>query len=501
MLTRNIDGLLPDAKGVLRTCSDWKLIAKGHWSFAAVMAFVLISSVIAWLALNYAPAYMVSIAYACALTFVFIVSRRWRLSAFLLMFMGGPPYLEYELAWVAITGRRLRPEFGLRTEIFSVVFSAYDLMLLIGTVIFVHKLVRRRSLPRRLVPFLFGMLLLVALGSASALVASSANPGSGRAVLAGYMTVLRPIGTLLSVLGCWDTGLHNEETAIGLAIGTILFLGQSLVVSIVKYGWFTLGQRQLTGLIPGAGATGSFLVLVIPILLALGLCSTNERQGRRFVVIGLLGSLYIFLTLSRTAVIGLTVAIIVLAVSTLHTLQFSKVRPLVAALTATGVFVLRFQASDYFAHKFRLMLQGSPLDYYNLEARARIWSTALGLARENWISGIGPCMWGVVTIGLGHHVHNGYLQYVVELGIPAATVFAAILLRTLTDLWRYIKTRSMPPKGKHDLGFAVGILAGICGYMATQVFENTVMHHRVTGILWWAIAYAMLLPAANMEDR
>ena len=108
------------------------------------------------------------------------------------------------------------------------------------------------------------------------------NGGSGWG-----MKVLRPMATVLCVLGCWDGGRHNEETAIGLAIGTVLFLGQSLVVTIVKHGWFAPGYKQLTGLIPGAGATGSFLVLVTPMLLGLGLCSTNAEQGGALSSLGI----------------------------------------------------------------------------------------------------------------------------------------------------------------------------------------------------------------------
>ncbi len=501
MHIRNIDRLSSEAKWALGTSSDWELIAKGHRLLTTIVPFVLVLTLMVWLAFNCPPAHIASIAYACAVTFVFVISRRWRLAAFLLMFMGGPPCLEYELAWVAITGKRLRPEFGLRSEITSVIFSAYDLMLVIGVVIFVCRLVRRRSLPRKWASFLFGMSLLVALGSASALGASLAHPGNAMAALAGYMKVLRPMATVLCVLGCWDGGRHNEETAIGLAIGTVLFLGQSLVVTIVKHGWFIPGYKQLTGLIPGAGATGSFLVLVTPMVLGLGLCSTNAEQGRRFIIIGLLGSLYVFLTLSRAAVVGFVTSIIVMTISALYKKQFRRIRPLVAALGATGAFVLRYQASDYFADKFRLMLHGSPLDYYNLEARVRIWGTALGLVRENWISGIGPAMWGVVTIGQGHHVHNGYLQYLVELGIPAAVVLSAIFLMSCVNFLKYIKAYSQSPNSKNNFGFAIGMFAGICGYLVTQVFENTLTHHRVTGILWWALTYAAVLPAPNTEER
>lgn len=492
MHTRSTDGLRVNARCMSRGPSDWRRVAKDQPLLGVIVPFALIIVLIVWLACNLAPAYVVSIAYACTLIFVFVFSRRWRLAAFLILFTSGPPFLEYELAWVVETATRRLP--GLRSQITSMIFSAYDVLLLIGITVFVHKSIQRGNRPRLPIWLLYGISLLAVLGSASTINASLLHPESRLVLLAGYMRLLRPVATVLCVLGCWDNGSYNTETVTGLAAGSVLFLAQSLVVTLVKYGSITIGHTQFTGLIPGPGATGSFLVLVMPILLGIALHSEHMRQRRCYAAIGLLGILYIALTFSRAAAVGLLTAMIALIIISLRSKQeTAKTMLLVMVACIISITILKYAASDYFIGKFYAMFEDSPLAYYNLQARTIYWSVGAELLKENWQLGIGPGMWGILATGYGTHAHNAYLQCAVELGAVAAIVIVVILLSSCMALVRYIATYSDALIEGEEFGLAAGMLAGLLGFMVTQLFETTLSNYRVTAVLWWIVAYAALV--------
>lgn len=473
-------------------------IAGGRAYQYALALLATVAIVVAWLVSDWPLAYVASFVYAAALLCIFVVSPGWRLAAFLVLFVSGPPYLEYELAWVAITGIRMRPELGLRSQLTSIVFSVYDLLLLIAAAHFTYVSAKKGRVPRSSVSLLYCTSFLIVLGGLSSLNAALVTPGNELAAVSGFMQVLRPALTVLCVLGSRSNVLFTDEDATGLLIGALLFLGESVVVTVVKYGALKLGSAQLSGLLPGAGATGSFLVLLAPALIGIGLHSKCRRRGKYFLGVGVLGALYAVLTLSRASLVGLVVALAVMAIVS-PSKETARVLVLVGMIAAIAAVLVGGQVSDYFVGKFRAMFVDSPLDYYNLQARVRIWSTGLEYLRRNWMLGIGPNMWGVLAVGSGHHLHNGYLQLAVESGLIAALVLVVVLLRACVGLWRYARTYRDRPERGANLGLAVGMLSGMCGYMVTQLFENSIGSYRVTAVLWLAITYASILSAAGRK--
>lgn len=500
MHTRNIDGLPAHAQSISEALRRRRRATNDRMSLGVMVPLIFTIALAVWLACNCAPAHIISVAYACALILVFVFSRRWRLAAFLTMFISGPPFLDYELAWIVETATRGLP--GLRSQITSMIFSAYDVLLLIGVILFAYKLIQRGNRPRFPVWLLYGMSLLVALGGASAINASLLHPMSRLVLLAGYMRLLRMAATVVCVLGCWENGSYTAETVTGLAVGLVLFIAQSAFVTSAKYGSIIIGYTQFTGLLPGPGATGSFLVLVVPILLGVAFHSEDRSQRRRYAAIGLLGILYIALTFSRAAAVGLSTAMLVLvAVSARKKHAIGKTAFLVIAACVIGLAVLANVTSDYFVDKFHAMFADSPLAYYNLQARVWYWRIGAELLKEDWQLGIGPEMWGTLAVGYGTHAHNAYLQCAVELGIAAACVMVIILLGSCMTLLRYIVKHPGASDDGREFGLASGMLAGLSGFMITQLFETTLSSYRVTAVLWWIVAYGVLVSRKPAEGR
>jgi O-antigen ligase len=80
--------------------------------------------------------------------------------------------------------------------------------------------------------------------------------------------------------------------------------------------------------------------------------------------------------------------------------------------------------------------------------------------------------------GFYEHVHNVYLQYAAERGIPTALVFLWILIQILVDFWRGL--RSLPP-GRNNRrfllrgGIAVVIAAMVEGVVEVNLGDSEVL--------------------------
>lgn len=71
--------------------------------------------------------------------------------------------------------------------------------------------------------------------------------------------------------------------------------------------------------------------------------------------------------------------------------------------------------------------------------------------------------------GFYEHVHNVYLQYAADRGLPTALAFLWILIQTLYDFWRGL--RALPP-GRSDRRFLLhGGIAVVLAAMVEGVVE------------------------------
>jgi len=484
---------------------------------------------------------LLSIGYVAAVLALMWALPRWRAGLFLLLWTGAPPFIDYELAWVAPTGFRAPGTEGLRTVIADPVVSLLDLSLIAVALLLLASRGRAAvpegaaagSLEERaageagamaagptarltgkstgrppaeppgeaaagagpaacrppawLPPAVTGV---AALQCASALRAMARFPDHAATALAGLTGALR---VPLAVLAALALGrqMRRPETLAGLIAGVWLFLGQSLYITFLKYGTLRFGWVEMNGVIAGPAATGSFLVLVLPLLAAHALGSTeapfsvSSRARWAAGITALAGAVYALFTYSRIVWLGIAVAAVLL----LLLLPARSPRRLAVALCLAGIgLVVLASASGYHLSK----LSGYGLDLtadWNLGRRLDYWSLTVRYLLENPLLGIGPEMWSMVR-GLGTSAHNMYLQYAAESGLVAFLLWAALLAGSLLAA---IRGLGLQRRAGRNTALTAGTVAGVAAFLVTQLSESTLSDHRLTVVFWTLLTF-MVLP-------
>jgi len=206
--------------------------------------------------------------------------------------------------------------------------------------------------------------------------------------------------------------------------------------------------------------------MYVLLMLAAFLFFAPEARKRMWlwIVVGLVSSLGLLLAETR----GVWIAT---AAGTLYLLWFWRrwVVMLMPVLIAGGILL----SPGVIRQRFTSILRPSTLD--SNDFRKVTWRTGLQMIeRHPWL-GLGPEMPRIhfdeyvpadiprpLPVGSYIHLHNIYLHYAAERGIPTLLVFLWLIGRILRDFWRGL--RSLPP-GRDDRRFL--LQGGIAVVIAT----------------------------------
>lgn len=439
------------------------------------------------------PQYILSLSFMW-IALVFIVrSPKWRLGVLLAVILGAPPFIDYELAWTAITAFRSTDVGAIRANITQPILCAFDACIAVALLLNVGQRMNRRNGHTTGLPVWYatGLLLLSCLRVLSSVNAMYAYPTHSEIAWAGITSTVRGLAiTALTVTGvCNDQNLHNTE--FGLSIGVILFVVQSLYVSMVKHGGrLNLGSMQLTGLIPGPGATGAMMVLVVPVLICGALVATNRRHRNILLVSAIAGTSLALLTYSRNVIAGLIVSALVIFIGGKSLRLPTPPRKVVAGLMLS-ILVTSIMASDWIKAKFRASFAIDLGARINLGARYIYWQVAAGLVEKNWLVGYGTFMWGIVASGFGTNPHNAFIQFAVENGLPAAVIFISLVV--IACMVCFHTLRKPRPNGSREFdAFKLGALSGVAGFCTSQLVSSSLGHVRVN-LVFWILVTVMLV--------
>lgn len=412
---------------------------------------------------------------------------RLRLGLFLMLWLGAPPLLDYELAYVAPTA--VRTILGLRSQITQPVFSLLDLSLLLGVTLLLLEKNRKRLHSPRVRGLISALVLLTALAGLSGLNSAVQHPALWTTAMAGVMWPVRAVLAVLSVV-TFARPNGQDGRYLGTMAGLALLLAESVYVTALKSGSLEAGIVEMTGVIPGPAATGGLLVLIVPIIAAYTLWSRRGGSGRTLsAILALIGLGYALLTYSRSVYLGTLTSAVILVWCVRN--RGGRALPAILALLAVLGCALGL-ASSYHLEKivgFGVSLE----DTLNLGRRMTLWSAAIHYISESPLLGMGPLMWGGVTQGLGGSTHNAYLQYAAENGLPALILLLSVLAGAVLGAARqaFSKGRNRGP----DYLWTLGLLAGVCGFLVIQFFESTMGNYRI-GVLIWS-----LLATVALQDR
>lgn len=192
----------------------------------------------------------------------------------------------------------------------------------------------------------------------------------------------------------------------------------------------------------------------------------------------LLASVYMILTLTRTAAIGALAGIVVIAI-------VERRRGLLLGLVLGSLAALALLPGvwDRFATLEAEAEAGGGPSGNTLEWRLRYWTEVLPLANRNPITGIGLAVTQFET-NVAKQPHNDFVRAYVEMGLVGIIAFASMLVALMGNARRAL-TRA--PRGTLERGVSAGAL-GAATALILECAAANVMSNVVS--LWYLAAFA-----------
>lgn len=261
---------------------------------------------------------------------------------------------------------------------------------------------------------------------------------------------------------------HAAQPRRGLRALTALLLS-SAAASLIGIIFFTAGAGGLAG--RARGPSGHYMTfggqLLLLTSLAAGVVMT-ARSGRLRGLAGVTLSLGLFalgLTFTRSAWIATTVALGVIV-------GISRPRWLPVLIVGLAVCVVAAPPP----YRDRLVSAFDPQHPSNVE-RTYMWSAGARMFRDHPITGVG--LQDLKTIYERYrdpraresagHLHSVYVHIAATMGIVGLVAFAWLIVALFRVAGRGLRERLRQPDA--DAGVALGVIAGLAGFLVAGLFE------------------------------
>ena len=259
--------------------------------------------------------------------------------------------------------------------------------------------------------------------------------------------------------------------AIPLAITGIQHYASGMVMSTTQ-----VGLVRVKGYVGGSGLVGNpndlalMLNLIIPIAMALFL-STRSAGGRSLALVSaLLSAVAVILTFSRAGFLTLAATSILIVLW-----SFRHRHPGVAAvILVAGLGAIPFLPQGYM-NRLSTITDIEADQTGSATGRWRDYQAALGVVASNPILGAGI---GQDVLAMNESrgddwvsVHNAFLEYAVDLGLPGLILFVWLLAKCFGSA-RGVERRSARNASERELThLAAGVQISLLGFVVAAFFH------------------------------
>jgi len=286
--------------------------------------------------------------------------------------------------------------------------------------------------------------------------------------------------------------------ASGLSVGQFIYKWIQLQASGGDFDVEYIGDR-ITGFFSHWMTFSEVSLLVFVVLLSYLLFSTSSRPGTRAIWVGVSAVLAVSLLLAFTRSVWLAVV-----VSAGYLIWNWNRKLLLAAPVVLAILVLA--APD--AAQRRIQSIANPGAN---SARIIMWKTGWRMVQAHPWLGVGPMRVGArfgefVPEGTGElpdayyeHLHNVFIHYAAERGIPAALMILWLLAKVL---WDHGKALTRLPPGRSDRRFILqATIAATIGVAIMSCFDLTLGDSEILAVYLAiaALGYRAVLDAPQRE--
>jgi O-antigen ligase len=253
-----------------------------------------------------------------------------------------------------------------------------------------------------------------------------------------------------------------------------------LAINDYRTNNFELGGRRIAGAIGGIFENPNdlalHLVTFFPIVIALALAAKNPFSKLIYFIAALSMLAGTVVTFSRGGFLGL-----IFVIGALFWNLLGKNRILVIAITVVMVGAFLGLAGGAYRQRIATTRDDSAA------ARTGELKRSIHVALRNPLLGVGMDNF-VIFSNTAHATHNAYTQVASEIGIPAGIIYVLFLIAALRRMKRVPHPRDMDQRDK-SLGYlAIGVQAGLIGYVVSSFFASVAYLWYVYYLAAYAIA-------------
>ena len=382
-----------------------------------------------------------------------------------------------------------------------------------GTIIVIHwatlalvivTILRKPSLPNGRLPggWLNGPIALLALSVALSTVFSIYHYGSlrGALIIFNYIAFFYLVAINLRDRGAVTRFL----TTMVVAAALLPFVGalQDWSGGSRAAGLALFPESFKIGTFPNENHFAAFLTLVLPAGLGLaGYLARERRWGWLVAIVACLalGTVALMETLTRAAWMGTVFGLLAMLIVLVLARAVPAERKLQAAAAVATVLLFAIGlAPDRAVQQMKSIVA---LGDDSIAFRHAVWSDSLPIVRDHPLLGTGPRTFyltytpyrstkdGLPTLFVDFP-HNDYLQYGIEMGVPAAAALIAVLVLLIYNLGR---RGAAAPFGS-EFPLVLGMLGSVVAF-ATAAFYSFELSITANGLMLWAmlaVGYRML---------
>jgi O-antigen ligase len=244
---------------------------------------------------------------------------------------------------------------------------------------------------------------------------------------------------------------------------------------------------------------GEYLVLVLPLLFAMFLCSKQFNMRALFFVSFVLSSSCLVLTWSRGAWLGFIFSFIIFVLVK----SPAFLAGIILFSPATLLALSLLYNTDIMK---RILSIGSTADS-STAYRVDIWAGSLRLIEDKGLYGVGigteafssvfP-QYALAGTESAPHTHSLYLQLIAETGIFSLLSFILLCLAYFSLVLAYIRKSA----GTESRTISLGFLCGIAGFLVQGLTDYSWYNYRVYLFFWVMLGFAMaVLNLCKENDR
>ncbi len=275
-----------------------------------------------------------------------------------------------------------------------------------------------------------------------------------------------------------------------LVIAAGAFLAYS-ALSAYRRGAFSVEGYRVRGTFTGTLAdpndTALFLVMMIPLAIALFLAARAKFPRLILVLATLLMTGAIFVTYSRGGFLAL------LVMSAFLTWKLSRRAPIQTAIFAFFALILVAVAlPPNYLERLSSITDSSRDTRGSASQRRDLLNQSVEVALTHPLAGIGMGNFPQVSRS-GHASHNAYTQVASEMGLPALALYLAFIFVALGRLKR-IERETRALAGNHDAYkriyfLSIGLQASLIGFMVGSFFLSVAYYW----FLYYLVGFAVCL--------